>query len=233
MYAQWQTYTQDTHGGNTHMHGHTHTHTHMHTHTHTCTDTHTHMHTHRFQPVDERCAMALDDIEPASWAKLQAATDEYCVAHSAAFDDLAAALLEGAPPLVDRRVVCSRAECCCMSACVCVIVCIYVFVCVCVCVYVRVCVCVCVCACVFVCVCCVCIYVCVCKQGLLYLPSLVCHTTHLPYICFIICSLKCAPVFVTGILFGTCHAQRLQLCTSVCVCVYVCMCVRSLCLRVK
>lgn len=57
---------------------------------------------HRFQPEDERYSMALDDIEPASWAKLQAATDEYCVAHSAALDEVAAALLDGAPPLVDR-----------------------------------------------------------------------------------------------------------------------------------
>eukprot|EP00983_Pelagomonas_calceolata_P125393 1161207-Pelagomonas_calceolata.AAC.5 len=58
--------------------------------------------THRFQPMDERCDMALDDIEPASWKKLLAAAEEFCVAHSAALDDLAAALLEGAPPLVDR-----------------------------------------------------------------------------------------------------------------------------------
>ncbi len=52
--------------------------------------------------MDERCDMALDDIEPASWKKLMAAADEFCVAHSAALDDLAAALLEGAPPVVDR-----------------------------------------------------------------------------------------------------------------------------------
>lgn len=54
--------------------------------------------------MDERCAMALDDIDPASWAKLQAAADEFCVAHAAALDDLAAALLEGAAPVVDRCV---------------------------------------------------------------------------------------------------------------------------------
>ena len=52
--------------------------------------------------MDDRCDMGLDDIEPSSWKKLLAAAEEFCIAHSAAFDDLAATLLEGAPPLLDR-----------------------------------------------------------------------------------------------------------------------------------
>jgi hypothetical protein len=32
----------------------------------------------RFNPIDARCAMELDDIKPESWRKLTAATSEYC-----------------------------------------------------------------------------------------------------------------------------------------------------------
>ena len=53
-------------------------------------------------PVDDRCAMDLDDIDPLSWAKLQTAAQEFCDANSSVLDDLAAALLEGAPPVIDR-----------------------------------------------------------------------------------------------------------------------------------
>ncbi|KXZ56156.1 hypothetical protein GPECTOR_1g133 [Gonium pectorale] len=49
----------------------------------------------RFQPVHERCAMELDDVDPAHWAALQAAVDEYCTAHAARIDELAELLLSG------------------------------------------------------------------------------------------------------------------------------------------
>ncbi|GFR41419.1 hypothetical protein Agub_g2103, partial [Astrephomene gubernaculifera] len=49
----------------------------------------------RFQPVHERCAMELDDVNPQHWAALQAAVDEYCSAHAARFDELAELLREG------------------------------------------------------------------------------------------------------------------------------------------
>ncbi|KAG2497865.1 hypothetical protein HYH03_004131 [Edaphochlamys debaryana] len=49
----------------------------------------------RFQPVHERCAMELDDVNPSHWAALQAAVDEYCVAHSARMDELADLLTSG------------------------------------------------------------------------------------------------------------------------------------------
>lgn len=46
----------------------------------------------RFNPLDERCGMELDDINPDKWAALEAATDEYIVREDAAFDDAARAL---------------------------------------------------------------------------------------------------------------------------------------------
>ena len=33
--------------------------------------------------------MELDDVDPANWAKLQAAAEEYCTAHAARFEELA------------------------------------------------------------------------------------------------------------------------------------------------
>ena len=37
----------------------------------------------RFQTVDERCIIELDDINPEHWAKLKEATEEYAAAHAA------------------------------------------------------------------------------------------------------------------------------------------------------
>ena len=37
----------------------------------------------RFQPVDERCNMELDEIDPSLWSRLQEAAREYSLAHSA------------------------------------------------------------------------------------------------------------------------------------------------------
>lgn len=42
----------------------------------------------RFNPVDERCGMELDETDPAIWLKLEAATDEYIQKNFLAFKDL-------------------------------------------------------------------------------------------------------------------------------------------------
>ncbi|KAJ9510746.1 hypothetical protein QJQ45_027624, partial [Haematococcus lacustris] len=47
----------------------------------------------RFQPCDERFGMDLDEIKPEAWARLVAATDEYCLAHAARFEAAAADLV--------------------------------------------------------------------------------------------------------------------------------------------
>ncbi|KAK4753266.1 hypothetical protein SAY87_022064 [Trapa incisa] len=39
----------------------------------------------RFNPVDERCGMELDETDPAVWLKLEAATEEYILSNSRAF----------------------------------------------------------------------------------------------------------------------------------------------------
>ncbi len=46
----------------------------------------------RFTPVDQRCAMELDEIDPAKWALLEDATREYIHSMAHKFDDVAAAL---------------------------------------------------------------------------------------------------------------------------------------------
>ncbi|XP_047954768.1 phospholipase A I-like [Salvia hispanica] len=48
----------------------------------------------RFNPVDERCDMELDETDPAVWLKLEGATDEYIKNNSMSFKDLAERLLE-------------------------------------------------------------------------------------------------------------------------------------------
>ena len=47
----------------------------------------------RFCPVDLRCGIELDEIDPAVWALLEAATDEYIVREDAAFDACARLLV--------------------------------------------------------------------------------------------------------------------------------------------
>ena len=46
----------------------------------------------RFNPLDMRCGMELDEIDPARWAELEAATRDYIAAEGAAFDAAATAL---------------------------------------------------------------------------------------------------------------------------------------------
>jgi predicted acylesterase/phospholipase RssA len=48
----------------------------------------------RFNPVDERCSMELDEIDPLKWKLLDEATDEFIEENSAEFDAVAAALLK-------------------------------------------------------------------------------------------------------------------------------------------
>ncbi|KAG7672162.1 hypothetical protein KSW81_005044 [Nannochloris sp. 'desiccata'] len=48
----------------------------------------------RFNPVDPRCSMELDEIDPLKWALLDEATDEFIEENSAEFDAVAAALLK-------------------------------------------------------------------------------------------------------------------------------------------
>ncbi|KAL6546732.1 Phospholipase A I [Orobanche minor] len=52
------------------------------------------VHYFRFNPVDERCDMELDETDPAIWSKLEGATDEYVKNNSVAFKNLAEILLE-------------------------------------------------------------------------------------------------------------------------------------------
>lgn len=54
----------------------------------------------RFNPVDERCGMELDETDPAVWAKLEAATQEYIQASSVAFQAACERLL---PPYHDEE----------------------------------------------------------------------------------------------------------------------------------
>ncbi|KAK4439318.1 Phospholipase A I [Sesamum alatum] len=51
------------------------------------------VHYFRFNPVDERCDMELDETDPANWLKLEGATDEYIQNNSIAFKNLAERLL--------------------------------------------------------------------------------------------------------------------------------------------
>ncbi|RAL44858.1 hypothetical protein DM860_003617 [Cuscuta australis] len=51
------------------------------------------VHYFRFNPVDERCDMELDETDPAVWLKLEAATDDYMQNTSAAFKNLFERLL--------------------------------------------------------------------------------------------------------------------------------------------
>ncbi|KAL0407272.1 UNVERIFIED_CONTAM: Phospholipase A I [Sesamum latifolium] len=49
----------------------------------------------RFNPVDERCDIELDETDPAVWIQLEDATDDYIRNNSIAFKNLAERLLEG------------------------------------------------------------------------------------------------------------------------------------------
>ncbi|KAK1304371.1 hypothetical protein QJS10_CPB11g01277 [Acorus calamus] len=51
------------------------------------------MHYFRFNPVDERCGMELDETDPAVWLKLEAATEEYVQNNSPSFKTLCERLL--------------------------------------------------------------------------------------------------------------------------------------------
>lgn len=46
----------------------------------------------RFTPVDPRCAMELDEVDPAAWDRLEAATDDYVASAATLFAAAAAAL---------------------------------------------------------------------------------------------------------------------------------------------
>jgi hypothetical protein len=52
----------------------------------------------RFNPIDARCGMELDEIDPEEWAKLEAATDEYIFHMDAQMDAAAKALCARLPP---------------------------------------------------------------------------------------------------------------------------------------
>jgi len=71
------------------------------------------VHYHRFNPVDERCNVEMDELEESLLGGLQAATDEYCDREAARFDACAQQLLRGVaggagprqegPPRLARR----------------------------------------------------------------------------------------------------------------------------------
>ena len=54
---------------------------------------------HRFNAIDSRCGMALDAIDPAQWALLEAATDEYVQQEDLRLDEVCQLLLKGLGPL--------------------------------------------------------------------------------------------------------------------------------------
>ncbi|XP_047307568.1 phospholipase A I isoform X2 [Impatiens glandulifera] len=53
------------------------------------------IHYFRFNPVDERCDMELDETDPTVWQKLEAATDEYIQKNSHEIKDVCERLLQG------------------------------------------------------------------------------------------------------------------------------------------
>ncbi|CAH9141780.1 unnamed protein product [Cuscuta epithymum] len=66
------------------------------------------VHYFRFNPVDERCDMELDETDPAVWLKLEAATDEYMQNTSAAFKSVVERLL--ASPHDEKQVDSSKSQ---------------------------------------------------------------------------------------------------------------------------
>ena len=69
----------------------------------------------RFNPVDIRCGIPLDSIDPAQWALLEAATDEYIRAEDARLDEASQLLLRGlgqpaSPGL--QHIRCGARPCC-------------------------------------------------------------------------------------------------------------------------
>lgn len=57
------------------------------------------MHYFRFNPVDDRCGMELDETDPSVWVKLEAATQEYIDANAVAFQSACDCLV---PPLPEE-----------------------------------------------------------------------------------------------------------------------------------
>ncbi|KAJ4813221.1 Patatin [Rhynchospora pubera] len=62
----------------------------------------------RFNPVDERCGMELDETDPANWQKLEAATEDYIQKNSRAFKNLCEILvpryqIEDKPPIENSK----------------------------------------------------------------------------------------------------------------------------------
>ena len=53
----------------------------------------------RFNAIDSRCGMALDAIDPAQWALLEAATDEYMQQEDLRLDEMCQLLLKGLGPV--------------------------------------------------------------------------------------------------------------------------------------
>lgn len=51
----------------------------------------------RFNPLDKRCGINLDEIDPAQWKLLEDATDDYIDASKDRFQELADLLLSQAP----------------------------------------------------------------------------------------------------------------------------------------
>jgi len=47
----------------------------------------------RFNPLDKRCGINLDEIDPAKWSLLEAATDDYIAASQDRFQQLADLLI--------------------------------------------------------------------------------------------------------------------------------------------
>lgn len=52
---------------------------------------------HRFNPLDKRCGINLDEIDPAQWKVLEDATNDYIEASKDRFQELADLLLSEAP----------------------------------------------------------------------------------------------------------------------------------------
>lgn len=51
----------------------------------------------RFNPLDKRCGINLDEIDPAKWSLLEAATDDYIAASQDRFQQLADILVAPKP----------------------------------------------------------------------------------------------------------------------------------------
>ena len=68
----------------------------------------------RFNPLDKRCGINLDEIDPAQWSLLEAATEDYIAASQDRFQELANIL--ATPAQAAGQLACSAVPLKCLKA---------------------------------------------------------------------------------------------------------------------